>query len=139
MASTSPKSPKSPKSQTVPFWCRTDPGGRGTGIMYKAHEKIGTEYICEGSRKVGNIDDKSVWVFGGYIDNMNSAGIKEILHTEVKKLSPKQKRETIKKIDGIDLSTYDGYYDDESYWFYQKPKHTKSKKKGGRKSRKNRK
>ena len=128
--------------KNTPFWCRTDPGGKGTGIMYKSHEQIGDEeYICEGSRKVGDIDNKSVWVFGGYIDIMNSAGIKKILPTEVKKLSEKQKRETVKRIDGMDLSSYDGYYDDESYWFYKKsPKASKkSKGKKGGKSRKNRK
>jgi hypothetical protein len=155
--------PKRSHEETMTeFWCRTnpyqaDPTVKVHGIMYSAQQQIGPdEYVCEGSRQIGMVDTKSVWLFGGYTDVMNTEGIKIIDNRDVTKLSEHEKTEVLQKINyDLDVNSYNGYSDDESIWFYLKPPSSRRRtpgrtpgrttartpyKNGGkRKSRKNRK
>jgi hypothetical protein len=110
-----------------PFWCRTDPyqadpAVKVHGIMYSAQQQIGPrDYVCEGSRQIGMFDNKSVWLFGGYTDVMNSAGIKQIDNRDVTKLTEHRKLEVLHKINyELNVDSYDGYSDEKSIWFYKK-------------------
>ena len=116
----------------VPFWCRTnpyqaDPTVEVHGILYSAQQQIGPgEYICEGSRQIGMIGQKSVWLFGGYTDVMNSAGIKTI--DSITELSDHEKVDILKQLKyKLDVEMYDAYSDATSIWFYEKPVNRKRK------------
>ena len=104
------------------IWCRTKPTGDQHGIMYNAAGQTENgDYICEGSRMVGNFNGKSVWVVGGYTDVMNTQGIEMILDEDVERLSDHETTAIFKFCSIPDPYLYDGYSDEESIWFYLKP------------------
>jgi len=66
----------------VPFFFRIY-SHNGQGIIYKAIKQLDAEtYDCEGTRQGGVVDDKIVWVMGGYTDVMPAASIYSILELE---------------------------------------------------------
>ena len=115
-------SKRSHEETMTEFWCRTNPDGDQHGIMYKADRQTGeNEYICEGSRMIGDMNGKSVWVFGGYIDVMNTQGIKIIDDGNVTKLNDDETQEVLSNFNMDHPDLYHGYKDETSYWFYLKP------------------
>ena len=115
-------SKRSHEETMTEFWCRTNPDGDQHGIMYKAARQTGeNEYICEGSRMIGDMNGKSVWVFGGYIDVMNTQGIKIIDDGNVTKLNDDETQEVLSNFNMDHPDLYHGYKDETSYWFYLKP------------------
>jgi len=75
----------------VPFYFRIR-SQNDQGIIYKAIEKVGESYTCQGTRQGGVVDGKIVWVLSNYTDEMPPQSISKII--QLRKI-PKKQTDTI--------------------------------------------
>jgi len=121
----------------LPFWFRTNPINGDHGIMYRAVEPadasypIPNTYNCEGSRRIGNdflYNKRSIWKFDRnpykeYMPIYSSDRFIIIPLDKINVMSDEEKQEMYGRglIDHYMCFFCDGYYDDQSYWFYPQP------------------